>query len=316
MLILLIATLNYGQTVIASYELNGNGEDSGPNNYTAVINGAIPTEDRFGNPNGALFFDGIDDYLEVANNSALNFGENDFAISFWIKTSSPQIQMLIHNGASGQMPQYWVRLKDYSSEEINLKFLTSDGIPASLFITYDNDPTIYDGTWHHIVVQRKDFWHEIFYDGNLVSTIENQEIKNIENDDNMLIGAQHPHPSNGIPDIFNYFEGSLDDITFYLGALSEEQVNEIYNEEVTSIKSIKNTEAQVKLFPNPAKDKLEINYFNIHEVSIVIFDTNGKQVKSFDGLQRSIDISSLSSGMYVIEFQIGRKSITKKFMKK
>ncbi len=51
--------------LIAYYPLDGNADDVGPNNLDGVVFDAVPAEDRFGNPNGAMQFDGIDDYIEL-----------------------------------------------------------------------------------------------------------------------------------------------------------------------------------------------------------------------------------------------------------
>ncbi len=82
--------------------------------------GLTPTTDRFNTENGAMNFDGANDYIEIPNQDELNFGECDFAISFWMKTVSSNMQMIIHNGSSGLIPQYWLRIKDYSSPNIDL----------------------------------------------------------------------------------------------------------------------------------------------------------------------------------------------------
>lgn len=78
LVLLFLSTVGHTQ-MVAHYPLDGNGLDVAPNNFNTTVNGAIPTGDRFGNANGALYLDGIDDYLEIANQEELNFGTFDFA---------------------------------------------------------------------------------------------------------------------------------------------------------------------------------------------------------------------------------------------
>ena len=51
--------------LIAYYPMDGNANDAGPNGLHGTISGAVPAADRFGNPSGALLFDGINDYVEL-----------------------------------------------------------------------------------------------------------------------------------------------------------------------------------------------------------------------------------------------------------
>ena len=50
---------------------------------SGVNNGAVLVDDRFGNPNSALYFDGVDDTFNFSIDETLT---DDFTISFWAKT--------------------------------------------------------------------------------------------------------------------------------------------------------------------------------------------------------------------------------------
>lgn len=62
-------TINHG--LIACYPFNGNANDQTINGHHGLVNGATLTADRFGNPNSAYYFDGINDGIEVARASSL-----------------------------------------------------------------------------------------------------------------------------------------------------------------------------------------------------------------------------------------------------
>jgi hypothetical protein len=52
--------------LIAFYPFNGNAfDESGRGHHGVLINGACLTEDRFGNPNSAAGFDGVNDYIQT-----------------------------------------------------------------------------------------------------------------------------------------------------------------------------------------------------------------------------------------------------------
>ncbi len=72
------------------------------------------------------------------------------------------------------------------------------------------------------------------------------------------------------------------------------------------------------VFPNPASDKLTINYSGEELIEkVTIFSISGVKVltQSFENNQ-TINLSNLSSGIYLIKFESNKKSITKKIMVK
>ncbi len=70
--------------LLLQYEFNGNFEDSSVNVYHGENYGAMLTEDRFGNPESALWFDGVDDYFEFPDLDELK-PELPVSFSFWVK---------------------------------------------------------------------------------------------------------------------------------------------------------------------------------------------------------------------------------------
>tara|TARA_B100000767_G_scaffold81987_1_gene78931 strand:- start:946 stop:1185 length:240 start_codon:yes stop_codon:yes gene_type:complete len=48
--------------LVGYWPFSGNANDSSGNNLNGTVNGAVLTEDRFGNSSSAFNFDGIDDY--------------------------------------------------------------------------------------------------------------------------------------------------------------------------------------------------------------------------------------------------------------
>lgn len=84
------ASLSSG--LIAHYKMTGNANDSSGNGYNGTVNGATLITNPYGVSNKAYSFDGLNDYITVADANALSFtnGVNDlpFSISFWMNTTS------------------------------------------------------------------------------------------------------------------------------------------------------------------------------------------------------------------------------------
>ena len=83
-----LAEFNNG--LIAYYPFNGNANDESGNGHHGDVNGSTLTPDRYGTANKAYSFDGTDDYIDLGNKPAFNFGTSDFTISLWFKTDGIQ----------------------------------------------------------------------------------------------------------------------------------------------------------------------------------------------------------------------------------
>ena len=61
------AQINLDSGLVGYYPFNGNAHDESGFGYNGVVNGAVLTTDRFGHSNSAYYFDGLNDFIEVAN---------------------------------------------------------------------------------------------------------------------------------------------------------------------------------------------------------------------------------------------------------
>ena len=73
--------------LVGYWTFSGNANDSSGNNLNGTVNGAVLTEDRFGNSSSAFNFDGIDDYILVNDDDLLSFPNNEFTFSFWVNVN-------------------------------------------------------------------------------------------------------------------------------------------------------------------------------------------------------------------------------------
>ncbi len=82
--------------------------------------------------------------------------------------------------------------------------------------------------------------------------------------------------------------------------------------------SVKNSTADhLRIFPNPTKDKIEIQYFDKQKIDkIEIYNLLGKlELSTNTGEDHLVDVSSLSKGIYFLKLITGNEMITKKFIK-
>lgn len=216
--------------LVAHYPLDGNTLDLSGNDLHGIANGITTTTDRFGLPNTAMSFNGLDNYILIAHSEILNFGTSPFAISLWLKADEPvgAPQMLLQKGASGIGPQFWLRVNDYDNVS-RLKGAVTDGNPPGTSVASPL-PLFNDKIWHHVIFQRTFTQLELWVDGQLVAQLPDTQFRDVSSEEPLIIGAQNPWPVGGnFPFIHNHYAGSLDEIRLYNRSLSKDDILTVSN---------------------------------------------------------------------------------------
>ena len=88
--------------LVGYWPFNSNANDESGNGNNGTVNGATLTTDRFGNPNAAYDFDGVNDYIVVPDVPMFSFGVEDFTVCYWVNrrdsTNSGSSSNLYDNG--------------------------------------------------------------------------------------------------------------------------------------------------------------------------------------------------------------------------
>jgi len=71
--------------LVACYPFNASANDQSGNGHHGALFGPLPTPDRYGVPNAAYAFDGVDDRIDVADLSTWPIS-NEISIGFWVRT--------------------------------------------------------------------------------------------------------------------------------------------------------------------------------------------------------------------------------------
>lgn len=130
----------------------------------------------------------------------------------------------------------------------------------------------------------------------------------------------------GLPDIFNTYRFFATDIgAEYIRCYEDSSINLSfvnYPCDATIIASVTeriNNNLQVKIFPNPSSDEIQIEYldFSVYKKSsILLIDLQGKILKKIDSLNNSqkryiIDISTVLNGTYLLKIMLDEEFTTK-----
>jgi len=71
--------------------------------------------------------------------------------------------------------------------------------------------------------------------------------------------------------------------------------------------------SDVVLFPNPARDRIEIKS-NVAPTKVQVYNMQGQLVKILTRETRNLDVSDLTFGYYYMKLQIGAQQLSKPFI--
>lgn len=197
--------------LVAYYPFNGNANDESGNNNHGLVTGATLTSDRFGKPNRAYSFNGIDNNINCGNAASLAPSMTDkISVSAWVKfydlTNS---QCLL--GKWGNSPVEYILYKDPSN---NIIWNINNIDP----IVYPLNPVC--NKWYHIIAVSDENNKKLYINGQLVQV--GSGIASINSSSNGLILG---YESSG-PSILN---GVIDDIRIYNRVLTSNEIEQLYD---------------------------------------------------------------------------------------
>ena len=214
--------LNNG--LIAHYPFDSNADDASGNGYHGVVHGATLVPNRFGVPDSAYSFDGVNDYINVVPSPNLT-SARQFTVAAWVR-SVPNL-----GGSCARI----IQIGDISGDFIGLalgsqqagcasfagKFYGWIAISQKNAAFVVNDDIDYDDDqWHFVVFAYNSSRIELYVDTQLkaVSAFSNA-ITQVEG---VFIGQRSDLNSNGP------FGGIIDDIRIYNRALAEYEIKELF----------------------------------------------------------------------------------------
>jgi hypothetical protein len=198
------------------------------NSINGTVNGAILTEDRFGNINKSILFNGDSQSVVVSANVELNSIPVDtHAVSFWIKPyeDNQDASYIISRDAGGNHQWNFLWWKDSGWETGKIHGSTGHGQGQgehtgdvwshNLFVEYDK--------WEHVVFSTSPSGTSVFIGSNFIKKFNSLHWRNVGS------ASLQMGNTNGS----NQYLGYLDDVRIYNRALSEEEVAALYELEST-----------------------------------------------------------------------------------
>jgi len=196
--------------LLAYYPFNGNANDESGNGNNGIVHGATLTTDRNGITNSAYYFDGTNNYIRIPQINWPALGTGDFTACAWVNISSfNDYRMIFADDILG-----------------NFQFNITNGGGSFEFyfpgFGYRSDSYEFTiSNWYHLTALRQNGILKFYINGLQFGSYNRSDA--ISKSSFLDIGyrtSNNAHP----------FYGSIDDIRIYNRALTESEIQQLYNE--------------------------------------------------------------------------------------
>jgi hypothetical protein len=208
--------------LVAYFPFTGNADDESGQGNRTTVSGPVLTSDRFGIAGRAYFFDGVNDYIEVADTPQITFSNSsDFSISLWVKTPSSRANMFPILKYKSSANGYDIAINHYNGLP---GFCPGAGIAA--FIVASGSPAcvaspINDDLWHHLAgIYSSDSNRVTLYLDGIVQTKTGVRAADIAVAAGIMIGGSGAYS----------YTGSIDDVRIYNRIVTASDIDSLYHE--------------------------------------------------------------------------------------
>jgi len=225
--------------LIAYYPFNGNANDMSGNGNNGSVAGATLSEDRFGNPDSAYYFDG-NDYINIGQLPQLQ-GAQGITVSCWVRrTSSNRYDGFVGKWYTTPASTNNVFLL-YNGEN-DASYCNASGFlnKGAFAVSYRNTSDgatgvagtsiIQPNTWTHVVgVWSSADGRSAIYKNGL---LDNERIETQSINQPLFYNTSYPAMIGNWGYLWGsnyYMIGYIDDVRIYNRALTEAEINQLYN---------------------------------------------------------------------------------------
>jgi hypothetical protein len=223
------------QGLVASYNFNGNANDSSGRGHHGTIHNAYLTSNRLGNGSSAYSFNGTNAYVEVPDHNDFSLPTTGrLSISVWMRPGTltfPDIEGTgyVHWMGKGSTNRHEWTFRMYSLDNTEGRenrvsfylFNLSGGLGAGSYVQEPVTP----GTWYHYVAIADMSTDRITWYKNGV----------LKDQDPFINSPYKITPRNGTApmrlgtrDFASFFKGAIDNINIYNRSLSPSDVQQLY----------------------------------------------------------------------------------------
>jgi hypothetical protein len=215
--------------IVLYYPFNGDANDMSGNQDDGQVNGAVLATDRFGIPNHAYYFDGVDDSISF-DASQMPVGASPRTISAWIKADSfPPAPEYFRALGSRATIIGWGKDNAFQLSEMQI-------VDNRLTFHNYNQDRVSNGVveldeWYHLVVVYTE-QEIVLYINGIGEESDSGPLDTMTGVGRIGAFCDPTVKSELFPNGYDlsYFHGVIDDIAVYGRALTYEQIASLYHE--------------------------------------------------------------------------------------
>lgn len=187
------------------YDLSGNGNHATPADTFQFV------EDHLGNPDGAMRFDGLKDFLNCGNDEKFNFNSGEKTVTAWLKLDTEDYSSLFGKGQNAAyFYLYFSNTGYYNLASSQDGWTARGGEGADGLVFYNHAYHLFTMVLNFNTQKVKVYHNSIF-----MTEFSITELAEMKTNDNFLIGTC----------IHDYFyKGAIEDFLLYNKALSQEEI--------------------------------------------------------------------------------------------
>ena len=276
--------LSLNDSLVAHFPFNGNANDETGNGYDGTVYGTTLSSDRFGNPNSAYEFDGVDDYINTFSTFDFEFR----TMTLWVKPFNIQGDGVTEKHIAGQ------DANTLNYGQLKAKFANGNLAVRAGGETNNHLVSVNNNTWYHITLVRDGSSCSYYLNNILIGSASSGTVGSISSpNEDFVIGAGRDLDRQ-------FFHGIIDDIRIYNRALSSSEIDSLYNEQNPTLSTVENKQwmNDILVYPNPTKENIHVSC-DRDILRLRLLNGQGEMVMDAQNT-KSLSIRKLSKGIYFL----------------
>lgn len=203
-------------------DFDGSVVDQSVHQTSTSLFGAVPTADRNGTAEGAMFFDGVDDHVKLFEGEGGVTFEDELTVAAWMKAEEflgGQHPRLFHSseGVGGGFDRWFFTWSPASAGSV-VGFGVGNGQNSTVGV--DSQSSVTPGGWHHVAAIFQNGLVKVLVDGMLESEAPLSFTSLNHIDAPVFLGSALGN---------SHFNGALDEVGIWDRALSVEEIFDLYS---------------------------------------------------------------------------------------
>ena len=239
-------------SLIAWFPLNGNGIDEGPNSIGFDYFSATPTENRFGESNSALSFNGVNDWIQ---GNSEGFPDADRTIAFWAKFQKNGTELWLTGYGGGALGTSTIVYANSGQCGMSNQLAHSEhGCQGVFSVPFSALP---DDEWIHIALTSNSTVAKFYING--IPSASRSGLGSVNTNAFYYIGACPDYTGVSMVGA-GAFTGSLDDVGIWNRALNDAEILQLANDTISSSGPGCTDFAACNFYPNATEDDGSCTY--------------------------------------------------------